>query len=88
MDRLENRVRVLETQLGHYRLLTRALYLVVGLVLVGCAAFVISNLLQLREHMKTPLASSTGLSRDGTLRVSRLEVLDGTSTRPVCVLAR
>jgi hypothetical protein len=85
MDRLEDRIRALETQLGRYRVLMGVLYLVVALVLVACAAFVISNLLGLREHMNSPTSAPPRVHHS-TLRVGRLEVFDGASTRPVCVL--
>jgi uncharacterized protein YceK len=86
MDRLEDRVRTLETQLSRYRLLLVVLYLVVALVLVGCAAFVISNLLSLKEHIRSSAPPIPGWNQDQTVRTRRLEILDATSTRPVCVL--
>lgn len=80
MDRLEHRVRVLEEQLVRHRTLNRLAYLAVGLALLGCGAYVVSDLLKLSEHVqRAPLSSDV-------IRVRRLEIVDEAATRPVCVI--
>jgi hypothetical protein len=84
MDRTEDRLRALEQQVSRYRILTRVLYITVGLVLVACAAYVISNLLRLQAY--TNASAAAGWGRDSTLRARRLEIFAAASSRPVCVL--
>jgi hypothetical protein len=86
MDELHDRIRVLEEQVGHYRIINRMVNIGVGMVLFGCAAFVVSNLLSLKRHVEMSASAFPGWGRNATVQVRRLEVVDAASTRPVCVL--
>jgi hypothetical protein len=86
MERLEERVRVLERQVSRYRVLNRLMNILVAAVLLGCAAFVISNLMSLKGHLQTSVGQSSRWDSASTVRAKRLEIIDEATSRPVCVL--
>jgi hypothetical protein len=82
MDRLEERVRLLERQVVTSRAINRAVNVAVALVLLGCVAYVVSNVLGLQKRIE----SSRGVGGDWVVRAKRLEIMGAASTRPVLVL--
>jgi hypothetical protein len=77
MTTIEHRVWVLERQVKRYRIVILILNVGVVAVLLLMAWFTASTVSDVTEAASYP---------PGTIRMTRLEIVDGASTRPVCVL--